>query len=108
MLYEAGDLGRQGDILVERVAEIPKSLKQVDGRKVLAEGEATGHVHELVGEADLFRAEDIAEMEESFMRVDAEAAVEHAEHGAIPLPPADYQATRQRQYAPEAPVYVGD
>jgi hypothetical protein len=101
-------LFRQGDVLIQRVDELPKGLKKVKGRKVLAEGEVTGHVHELTGDAELFRAEDIAEMEESFLRVETEAFVEHAEHGTITLPPGHYRTSRQREYTPEAPVYVGD
>jgi hypothetical protein len=101
-------IARQGDILIESVERIPAKLRRIEGRMILAEGEVTGHVHELVGEAELFRAEDIRELEESFVRVEREAEVQHAEHGAITLPPGDYRVSRQRQYAPEAPVLVGD
>jgi hypothetical protein len=75
---------------------------------ILAEGEVTGHVHEVKGGAELFRADDVREMEESFLRVLSEATVEHAEHATITLPPGEYRVLRQRQYAPEGSSLVGD
>jgi hypothetical protein len=96
---------RQGDVLIERIDEMPDGLKKVEGRMILAEGEVTGHVHEVFGEAELFRAEDL---EEAFLLVEEEVEVRHAEHGTIMLEPGPHRVSRQREYAPEAPVWVGD
>ena len=102
-------LYRQGDVLIRRIDELPdRPLKRVEGRMILAEGEVTGHVHEVIGEAELFVPEDLRELEECFLRVEEEVEVRHAEHGTITLPPGLHEARRQREYAPEAPLIVGD
>jgi hypothetical protein len=103
-------LYRQGDVLIRRIDKIPdRPMKAVSGRKILAEGEVTGHVHEVKGgEAELFVPEDLRELEETFLRVENEVTIEHAEHETLTLPPGDYEARRQREYAPEAPQIIGD
>lgn len=101
---------RQGDILLVPVEEIPEDLKQVpkeQGRIVLAHGEATGHAHVLEGKAE-FLAADLEEMEGRFARVLEDAELVHDEHDTIKIPAGDYEVRRQREYQPEAPVFVGD
>lgn len=103
-------LYRQGDVLLQRVDEIPAGLKDVPldkGRVILAYGEVTGHAHAVEGEVT-FLAADLEELEERFLRVESEAQVVHEEHDTITLPPGDYRVVRQREYAPERPVYVAD
>lgn len=49
---------RQGDVLIERIAELPDSAKQqkVKGPVILAHGEVTGHAHAFVdGDARAFK-----------------------------------------------------
>lgn len=83
---------QQGDVTIKPVA-IPHEAKAV-ASKVLAEGEATGHAHRVVGEAELLRLGD-----ELFLRVLAgDVRVIHEEHGPISLPPGDYQVGRVREY----------
>jgi hypothetical protein len=102
-------LYRQGDVLIRRIDKLPdRPLKQVKGRKILAEGEVTGHVHEVIGDAELFVPEDLRELEECFLRVEEEVEVRHAEHGTITLPPGIHQVSRQREYSPEQTSIVGD
>lgn len=101
---------RQGDVLLVPVDEIPAGLKQVPlerRRIVLAHGEVTGHAHVVEGEAQ-FMAADLEEMEGRFLQVEEEATLVHDEHDSITLPPGKYEVRRQREYAPEAPVWVGD
>lgn len=100
-----------------------------DGRIVLAEGEVTGHVHEVLA-ADgvtLPAAEWFEEPDGRRVLIALEPCVlRHAEHGAIALDPArpvqvrqgdvlltpigagTWQVTRQREYAPEAIRTVAD
>jgi hypothetical protein len=103
---------RQGDILFLPVAAIPRGLQRVpleNGRVVVAHGEATGHTHAVVGPEVEFLAADLEDIAQRFLRIESEAAeVRHEEHGTITLPPGDYEVRRQREYAPEAPVYVAD
>jgi hypothetical protein len=103
-------LYRQGDVLIVATNHIPTGLTEVpkdNGRTILAYGEVTGHAHAVEGQA-LFLAADVAELERAWLRVEEEAKVVHEEHGTITLPPGDYEVRRQREYAPEAPVWVAD
>lgn len=105
---------RQGDILVVPVKEIPRGLTAVPrehGRIVLAEGEATGHLHAIESPEVMFLAADLAEMEGRFLRVEAEHGVDltHPEHDTIRLPPGNYEVRRQREYTDAGGVsYVAD
>jgi hypothetical protein len=106
-------IARQGDILIRRVAKIPKDLQKVpldDGRIVLAYGEVTGHAHVVLDPEEKveFLAADVREMEQRFLRVEAEVDVVHDEHDTITLAPGDYEIVRQREYTPEAPQWVAD
>ena len=67
-----------------------------DGRLVLAHGEATGHAHVLEGEAELLAA-DLDEMQERFLRVEAESSLLHDEHATVAVPPGIYRVVRQRE-----------
>jgi hypothetical protein len=51
---------RQGDVMIERVSEIPKEAKKLPvGRVILAYGEVTGHHHSFAAnEVESFKAED--------------------------------------------------
>ena len=101
---------RQGDVLIAQVPDIPAGLKSVPldkGRVILAYGEVTGHAHAVLGDVE-FLAADLAELEERFLRVEAEAQVVHEEHDTIVLPPGSYRVIRQREYQVAAPVYVAD
>lgn len=64
---------RQGDVLIERVASIPKTkttpIARDNGRVVLAYGEVTGHAHALHGPG----ATLLEGPEGRFLRVDEEA-----------------------------------
>lgn len=100
---------RQGDVLIEQIAELPPGLerqKPENGRIILAHGEATGHHHSLaVDPADWWKNPGSGEQ---FLTVKEETAVEHQEHAPIALPPGNYRVTRQREYAPEAIRNVTD
>ncbi len=94
---------RQGDLLLVELDELPPQLEPVpreDGRLVLAHGEATGHAHVLEGEAELLAA-DLDEMQERFLRVEAESSLVHEEHATVAVPPGSYRVVRQREYVPE-------
>lgn len=98
---------RQGDVLIERVASIPKdAVKQKPkGRIILALGEATGHHHSVgIDDADWWKQGDGTQ----FLQVEEEAAVTHQEHATITLPPGKYRVIRQREYSPEAIRNVAD
>lgn len=94
---------RQGDILFEKVDDIPASAQANPERGgVVAYGEHTGHVHEVVGEDVLLY--EIAPLSGDelanrlFANVPMGGTVTHQEHGPIELPPGRYEVIRQREY----------
>ena len=99
---------RQGDVLIERVRTIPDELTQqkpVDGRVILAYGEATGHHHSIEADAaDWWKDSD----GEQFVTVRKSTSVVHQEHAPIALEPGNYRVRRQREYTPQAIRNVAD
>lgn len=100
---------RQGDVLIERIAEIPsdvKPKKREHGDIVLAHGEVTGHHH---GITDRHVEGFVDGLGVTYLDVKkAVAALHHQEHSTIELPPGKYRVIRQREYSPEAIRNVAD
>lgn len=100
----------QGDILIERVEDAAISGRIVqhsgEGPVVVAEGEATGHHHRLVGAAVLYRDDALARevppgLYIGHLRVSSPTArLEHEEHASIALDQGTYRVRRQRQLEP--------
>lgn len=87
---------RQGDLLIVSIDNIPEDAVKQDHR-VLAEGEATGHMHEL----------DAGTLYEKggtlYFRVKEEekqSTLNHQEHAPITFAPGEYKVIRQREYNP--------
>lgn len=94
---------RQGDLLIVKVDSFPKDVVKRDNR-VLAEGEATGHMHELdkgeVYEKDgtlYFKVEE-----------NTTTTLNHPEHKAVAFEPGAYKVIRQREYEPRGWRHVAD
>ncbi|MHB8118648.1 MAG: hypothetical protein ACYDHX_07985 [Methanothrix sp.] len=85
---------RHGDLLLVPVREIPPAAERA-GDKILAYGEATGHKHQLLGNAIIFR-----ETEQQFVEIVEPAKLIHEEHNEIELPVGLYQVIRQREFGP--------
>jgi hypothetical protein len=72
---------------------------EIKGKKLLnliiAEGEATGHKHEVTsGDAELYQEGEIL-----YLRVNSETAeLTHQEHKTLTLPKGDYKIEIQREY----------
>ena len=94
---------RQGDLLIIKVSGIPEDSKKLKTR-ILAEGEATGHMHEL----DL--GDDYMKSGVLYFRVPEgkKATLDHPEHGAMTFETGEYQVVRQREYEPKGWKYVAD
>lgn len=87
---------RHGDVLIEKVSEMPEG-KKLD-RKYLFEGEVTGHAHRIdVGE--IFETRD----GELYLLVDKLTQVTHEEHKTLTIPKGIYRVTQKRQYNPDGP-----
>ena len=120
MKTNINDHYRQGDVLIERVAEIPNTAEKhrKSKRIILAHGEVTGHHHalETADPADWWKAGEISTANEKpsklagelFVLLPAGGVVTHQEHSHINLPAGQYRITRQREYAPGAIHNVAD
>lgn len=105
-------LYRQGDVLIERIEEIPSTAaKQRRAKRVtLAHGEVTGHHHvlETADPADWWKEGEIAATldkpanlaGEIFVSLPKGGTVTHDEHSPIALPEGKYRIMRQREYHP--------
>ncbi len=105
---------RQGDVLIERVDEVPL-LDRCDDR-LLVRGEGRNHGHFIIGEGvDVYSSP--ANMDKNgafvthFLDVKEESVLEHLlidvrawtkEHDPIVIPPGKYKVIRQREYNPYA------
>lgn len=94
---------RQGDLLIVKINAIPEgAIKQKN--RILAEGEATGHMHEL----------DTGEVYEKdgtlYFKVEENGTttLNHPEHKAVTFDPGTYKVIRQREYEPRGWRYVAD
>src|ERR1051326_6653034 len=99
---------RQGDVLFVPFPRIPVEaapVARVNGRIVLALGEATGHAH-AIADSD---AEILEHRGARFVRVGGSGAtLSHEEHGPIALPPGSYRVVLQREYTGEEDRPVAD
>lgn len=87
---------RQGDLLIVKVQALPASAKLQKSR-VLAEGEATGHLHELDENSDVFEENGVL-----YFRVkgNSPSLLKHPEHHTLTFEPGEYRVIRQREYEP--------
>lgn len=102
---------RQGDVLVESIAAMPKQLKSVareGGRLILAHGKVTGHSHAIsTAKCELFTRK--AEPGVLYLKVGAaKALLKHDEHSAITLAKGNYRVIRQREFSAAAVRRVED
>lgn len=90
---------QQGDVLIRSVDSIPNSAKEVPrirGKLVLAEGEASGHLHAVAEpHAKLFEDKDQGKV---FLMADADIVVKHDEHKAVTVPPGQFEVYRVNEY----------
>jgi hypothetical protein len=97
---------RQGDVMLVRddnAHPTGEKEKPVNGRVILAYGEATGHHHSLDCQvADLFGGD------KPVLVVKEPTTLDHQEHANIEVAPGIYWVTRQREYTPSEIVRVRD
>ena len=108
----------QGDLLIERVRDVPVSgtviAPAADGAFVLAEGETSGHRHHTYDNVTFFRDDGLARdipggLYVGHVRVtDSPAKISHDEHSAITLPPGTWRVRRQRELEPRDVNVVRD
>jgi len=108
----------QGDLLIERVADVPVSglplACAADGAVVLAEGELSGHRHVFHDRVTMFRDDRLARGIPAGLYVghvkveDASARLVHDEHAPISLPRGTWRVRRQRELEPKDARIVAD
>jgi hypothetical protein len=108
----------QGDLLLERVRDIPPSgttTRNLEGAAlVLAEGEATGHRHAIWDRVTSFRDDSLARdipvgLYVGHVQVDGPSArLTHEEHAPLVLPRGTYRVRRQRELEPRDARIVAD
>lgn len=106
------DIYRQGDVLLRKVNRRPRRkmelVPKVDGKIVLAHGEATGHAHVIEDESKAILSRD--ESNRIWLEIFSPTKLIHGDlstlqngdHDEIALGRGTYQVTRQREYAPRA------
>lgn len=100
----------QGDLLLERVADVAPSgtiEENVEGvALVLAEGEASGHRHVVCERVTMFRDDELARDIPAGLYIghlqvaSSYARLTHDEHAPITLPRGTYRVRRQRELGP--------
>ncbi len=108
----------QGDLLIERVADVEPSGAMVcadqAGATVLAEGEVTGHRHAIYDRVTMFRDDALAREIPAGLYVGhvkvtgGPATLLHEEHAPIALAEGTYRVRRQRELEPKDAVLVSD
>ena len=96
---------RQGDVILICNAEIPEEKRKLC-HSVLAEGEVTGHKHEVTeGDVELYK--DV--IGNTYLKVlSLDAKLTHEEHALVKLPKGDYEVQIQREYDPIGDMNVID
>lgn len=93
---------RQGDVILQRI-------KLTSGKKLshltLAEGEVTGHSHQITrGNAELYEKDGTL-----YLKVLSEtASLTHEEHKPVKIPQGNWIVRIQREYEPMGWRYVAD
>ncbi len=93
---------RQGDVFLAKIQAVPTKA-QIRQDRILARGEATGHVHEVIGDAEMYERDGTL-----YLRVHSAAELRHEEHGTITLPKGSYEIGIQKEYTPEGWTRVVD
>ena len=94
---------RQGDLLIIKVNGIPQYSKRQKSR-ILAEGEVTGHLHEL-DSGEVYEKDGVLYFSVSG---DKPSSLLHPEHKVITFEPGQYKVVHQREYRPRGWVRVSD
>lgn len=84
---------RQGDIALVPIKEIPKESKKKN--LILAEGEATGHMHQFVDSINIA----VYELNQhQFVEISSEIEdLVHNEHHTLHIPKGKYEVRQQRE-----------
>ena len=88
-------LFRQGDLLIRKVPSIPKTAIPTS-TNIIAEGEKTGHNHELKGSHQVFEMLD----KQLYFEAKQDVILKHPDHNTLDIPKGRYIVEHQRRYDP--------
>ncbi len=88
-------IARHGDLLIRNTKKIPSNLKPID-TVIIAEGEKTGHKHQLQGNVTVYKQEPNA----LYFEVKTSAELVHQEHKTIQIPEGVYMVQQEREFNP--------
>lgn len=97
-----GDWGFHGDVFFEVVKPTKgfDSMQELE-EPVLAYGEATGHLHKIIGDPKDFSLRECPKTKTKYLRVVKNAVLlKHQEHRVEEFTPGDYKIGIQREYDP--------
>jgi len=88
-------IARHGDLLIRKTKEIPSNLKPAN-TVIIAEGEKTGHKHQLHGNVTVYKQE----LGSLCFKVKTSAELVHQEHKTIQIPEGMYVVQQEREFNP--------
>ena len=86
---------RHGDLLIKQVAQIPQSAIPLS-TSIIAEGEKTGHNHELNGPHRIYEMLD----KNLYFEAKQDIELKHPEHNTIRIPKGNYVIVPEREHDP--------
>lgn len=96
-----GDYGLHGDVIIERVEELPAGFSkgEVEAKSALAYGEATGHIHQLQGTPGVdFDLRVLGT--DRYLKIFKPTFLKHQEHSPMLLKEGNYKIGIQKEYDP--------
>ncbi len=94
---------RHGDLLIVKVKVMPEGAVPHASR-ILAEGEATGHKHEL-DSGDVYEKDGVLYFKVNMGKI---STLSHQEHHALTFEAGIYKVVQQREYVPDGWRNVAD
>ena len=88
-------LFRHGDLLIREVSSIPASVIPLS-TNIIAEGEKTGHNHELNGPHRIYEMLD----KNLYFEAKQDIELKHPEHNTIRIPKGKYAIVHEREHDP--------
>ena len=88
-------LFRHGDLLIRKVSSIPKTAI-LTSTNIIAEGELTGHNHQIVGSHQVFETLD----KQLYFQAEDHVLIKHPDHNTLEIPTGHYIVEHQRRYNP--------
>lgn len=91
-----------GDVIIERIEDLPKDFSkgEVEPKKALAYGEATGHIHQLQGTPGVDFDLRVNSAGERHLKIINPTFLKHQEHAPMLLKEGAYKIGIQKEYDP--------